>query len=273
MELKDKLYSKSSYLHGDKKDKYLSVVGEYLKIKGDMELIRTPISVEDIKTSLRESHESLEKTSNLEEKKQHFIDSIRLYMAFVSSGECAKYSKYIKDVLDERLLDGIYKKAAGLCSYTKYDVNLVVGLIRSYYDSTMMMVEDTMNSNLLDRNDIWAYETLEGNFLEERLDAVGAEELTRILSVSKGAKLSYIIALYNSSKILNQLLDIDVTLSMMDSTLDGADVVTKKLAEFVRQIKKGNHAIAYGNHKKDRLHTMSNELNSFNNLILNVSRR
>ena len=38
-------------------------------------------------------------------------------------------------------------------------------------------------------------------------------------------------------------------------------------------LKKGNTAIAFENHKKQRLITMKSELRNFNSLILNLNRR
>ena len=273
MDYIDKLYKKSSHLNGDKQSRYISCVNEYSRMKNDLEVIRTPIESSNIKEDLYNAHLAVENESDPDKRKQAFIDSIRLYIKFITSDEGEKYKTYIKNILDNRYLVDVYQRIMGVASYTNQDTNMIVGLIRSYYDVSNMLLDSNISTSLLDREDFWAYENLEKEFLDSDIDNMDNEAIMKILNTSKSATFSYIISLYDSSKIVNKLLQIEFFINSLERQLDGPEVLNKKVANFMMTLKKGNTAIAFENHKKQRLITMKSELRNFNSLILNLNRR
>ena len=74
------------------------------------------------------------------------------------------------------------------------------------------------------------------------------------------------------SKVTSEILFVDSNLDKLIGILDGEESSSTRLSEFIREIKKGNHTIAYDNHRKSRLLTMKNELKNFNSLLLNFNR-
>ena len=272
MDIKERLYSKSSSLHGNKKEEYEATLDSYFRMKEDLMLMRTSIDSNLVSLDLYNAHRGVESDCSLDDKKKHFIDTIRLYITFVTSGQVTKEKVRIKKVLEEKCLGTLYAKSMNICAGVNGDTNLVVGLIRSYYDTSTMMVDNNFSSTIVERDDLWAFESLERDFLEEKIDNMEPKEIIKVLNNSKNAMLSYIISLYNASKVTSELLFIDSTLDRMIEILDGNELLNARLSNFIREIKKGNRVIAYDNHRKSRLITMKNDLKNFNNLILNFSR-
>ena len=97
MDLKEKLYSKSSSLRGDKKVEYEAALDGYFRMKEDLMLMRTPISSKLLSLDLYNAHRTVESNVSVDEKKIAFINAIRLYISFVSSGLVDSEKERIKD--------------------------------------------------------------------------------------------------------------------------------------------------------------------------------
>lgn len=272
MDIKEKLYSKSSSLHGDKKAEYEAALDGYFRMKEDLALMRTPITLKSISLDLYNAHRTVESNVTVEEKKIGFIEAIRLYISFVSSGLVDAEKEKIKKVLETKCLGTLYSKAMNVCVGANGDSNLVVGLIRSYYDTTLMLLDNNFTSSIIERDDFWAFESLEADFFEGKIDNMEPKEIIKVLNHSKSAMLSYVVSLYNASKVTSEIMFVDKNIDEFISILDGYETSSTRLSNFIREIKKGNHTIAYDNHRKSRLLTMKNELKNFNSLLLNFNR-
>ena len=137
MDIKEKLYSKSSSLRGDKKTEYEAVLDEYFRIKEDLEMIRNPIQTKLISYELSEAHRIIESDASTEDKKKSFIDAIRMYISLILSPKLSETKERIKKTLEEKCLDdkrsdSLYKSVMEVYAYTGGDSNLLIGLIRSY---------------------------------------------------------------------------------------------------------------------------------------------
>ena len=272
MTVEEKLTSRLSLFPSLEKDKFNRILGEYLMIKKDMQSIKQPISVLNVISNLRECHRIVEDSSlSANTRKQAMIDSIRLYRQIVTTSFRDELVERWNGILDNKLLKDILESIVGRISLSQEEYNLTVGVIKAYYDMNKTLIEDVMNPGLVEDENVWAYENLENSMMLEELDGIDNERLVKVLNVSKKASLDYIIALYNSSKIVCQLSRIEEQLGEVEeciSTCNSKEVATK----VVRILKVGTGTSAYETQKKEKMASLKKELNRFNCLILDVKR-
>lgn len=272
MTVEEKLTKRLSLFPSAEKEKLKRTLGEYLLVKKDVQAIKEPIEVENIVASLREAH-SIVENGNLSAntRKKAMIDCIRLYCKIVTTEKKDELIECWNHLLDERLLKRILEGVVGTITTTKEDYNMVVGVIKAYYDLNKRLIEDVLNPSLVENENIWAYENLESSIMLEELDNIDNDRLVKILNASKKISLDYIIALYNSSKMVCQLSKIDEQLAEIEeylSTLSSKEAISK----IVKILKVGTATTAYETQKKEKVSSLKKELNKFNCLILDVKR-
>ena len=267
----EKLLSRENELYGNDKDEYINTVKKYVSIKEDISLIETPIESKDILNDLINNHKKIDDKSNdIEIRKQAMIDSVRLYRKFITSGEYLTFIDKTKKIVEDGLIKGLYNKVLGVFKYTGYNYNLTIGMIRSYYDSIDVLMKSNLNTYLIENVDYWAYKNLEESFIAD-FKQMDIEKLNEMLNSAYKINLSYIIALYNSSKILYELSKVEDRIKDVNKEfLNGS--IEEKIDGIINKIKKGNDCIAFEKDKKERVKDLKKELNNFNSILLNVDR-
>ena len=91
------------------------------------------------------------------------------------------------------LLKRILEDVVGTITETKEDYNMVVGVIKAYYDLNKRLIEDVLNPSLVENENIWAYENLESSIMLEELDNIDNDRLVKILNASKKTLMAQLL--------------------------------------------------------------------------------
>jgi len=272
MTVEEKLKRRLSLFPSTERDKHSRTLGEYLMIKQDMQLIKQPIDSPDVISSLVEAHSIVEDTTKpVSVRKKAMLDSIRIYRQIVTSSKKEELQERWNYLLDERLLKGVLEKVINALGKTQEDYNMVVGLVKTYYDMNKTLISDVLSPGLVENESVWAYENLEDSIMVDDIDTIDDDKLVKILNTSKNISLNYIVALYNSSKIVCQLSKISNHLDEIETYLSSMSY-REAINKTMKRLKTGTATIAYETQKKEKVEALKKELNKFNCLILDVKR-